>query len=546
MNRTIVRILAVVLLTAASLVMYRAHAQTSNTITLPVGGDLQAAINQAAVSSTATTIILEAGASYSQVALPANVSPITVTTSRAAELPAGVRVTPAQSSLLAKIQSNELGTPSIKTYAGAHDYSFIGVEVSTAPSLSFAYALVELGSGGADQNTLQQVPQNFLIDRSYIHGFTAQEVQRGIALNSGNTTISNSYISDIHGYGYDTQAIACWNGTGPYTITNNYLEGAGENVMFGGSPASIPNLVPADITFTQNFVNKPLSWYVNDPSYAGIHWSVKNLFELKNARRVTIEGNVFQGNWTDAQAGRAIVFTPRPSDSGSWAAIEDVVFRNNIVRDVGSGVLVLGADEAPAPTETRLRRLKLVNNLFINIDGPRFCSNGVFATVINKTEDVTIDHNTVAFQTGNIISADYAPNIRFTYTNNITRHNDYGIFGSGMSVGNSSIAYYFPDGVITSNVIAQEINAPSNVPSIYPVGNYFPLSLSTVLDQNYRVIDSAYATLGCDIDVLNSALNGTSTPPTPTPTPTPTPVPSPTPVPQCIRVNPKGKCTRYR
>ena len=36
-------------------------------------------------------------------------------------------------------------------------------------------------------------------------------------------------------------------GTGPYNIINNHLEGASENVMFGGADPDISNLVPADI-----------------------------------------------------------------------------------------------------------------------------------------------------------------------------------------------------------------------------------------------------------------------------------------------------------
>jgi hypothetical protein len=289
----------------------------------------------------------------------------------------------------------------------------------------------------------------------------------------------NSYISDIHGKGYDTQAICGWNGPGPFKIINNYLEGAGENVMFGGSPATIPNLVPTGIEFRRNYVMKPLSWYSKDPSYAGIHWSVKNLFELKNARNVIVDGNVFENNWTDAQAGRAIVFTPRPSDSGRWAVVEDVQFTNNIVRNVGSGMLLLGADEPPAPTETRLRRVKISNNLFENIDGPRFGSNGAFLTVINKTDAVTVENNT-AFQTGSIILADYAPNTNFVYRANISRHNEYGVFGSGVGRGTSALERYFPGYVFSMNVIAREVNAPSNVALIYPTGNFFPENLDAV------------------------------------------------------------------
>ena len=43
-----------------------------------------------------------------------------------------------------------------------------------------------------------------------------------------------------------------WNGPGPFLIENNYLEAAGENVMFGGSDPSIANLVPSNITIRRN------------------------------------------------------------------------------------------------------------------------------------------------------------------------------------------------------------------------------------------------------------------------------------------------------
>src|SRR5678816_3181005 len=81
------------------------------------------------------------------------------------------------------------------------------------------------------------------------------------------------------------------NGPGPYHIINNYIEAAAENIMFGGADAKIPNLVPSDIEIRRNHVFKPLSWKVGDPSYLGRHWAIKNLLELKNARRVTIDGN---------------------------------------------------------------------------------------------------------------------------------------------------------------------------------------------------------------------------------------------------------------
>jgi hypothetical protein len=507
-----------------------ATATLGATLAVPAGGDLQNAINSAAPGDT---IIVEAGATYQGPFVLPNKSgdaEITIQSSRASEI--NGRVSPSQSGLLSRLTTS-IVEPIISTAAGAHHYHLIGLEISTSTPSDFIYDLLRLGSDS--QTSLSTVPHHFILDRLWIHGYPTQPVQRGISLNSGETSVLNSYISDIHVIGADTQAICGWNGPGPYTIVNNYLEAAGENVMFGGAPPAIPNLVPADITMRSNYFFKPLSWYGNDPSYAGIHWGVKNLLELKNARRVVVDGNIFENNWTDGQAGRSIVFTPRPSDSGLAAVIEDVQFTNNIVRNVGSGVLLLGADEAPAPTDTRLRRVRVANNLFENIDGPRFGSNGAFLTVVNGTEDVTVEHNT-AIQTGNIIIADYAPNSRFIYSDNISHHNEYGIIGSGHGIGNDSIAYYFANSVINANVMAREGNAPGNVASIYPPGNYFPVSLNVVgfvdlSNGDYRLAPtSPYKGAGtggtdpgCNIDELYAALNGTTPSPSPTPVPTPDP-----------------------
>jgi hypothetical protein len=83
--------------------------------------------------------------------------------------------------------------------------------------------------------------------------------------------------------------------------------------LLGGADPAIPNLVPSDIEIRRNHFAKPLSWRVGDPSYAGIHWAVKNLLELKNAQRVLIVGNVLDHNWYDAQDGFGILFTVRVS-----------------------------------------------------------------------------------------------------------------------------------------------------------------------------------------------------------------------------------------
>src|SRR4051794_10765906 len=68
----------------------------ASVLTVPAGGSLQSAVNAA---QPGDTIILQAGATYAPIVLPNKGSSldITIKSSRADELIAGVRVTPSQS-----------------------------------------------------------------------------------------------------------------------------------------------------------------------------------------------------------------------------------------------------------------------------------------------------------------------------------------------------------------------------------------------------------------------------------------------------------------
>jgi len=335
-----------------------------------------------------------------------------------------------------------------------------------------------------------------------------------VLVNSASTAIIDSYISDIHEGGADSQAICGWNGPGPFKIVNNYLEGAGENVMFGGATPSITGLIPSDIEFRLNHVAKPLTWKRGDPSYAGRDWSIKNLFELKNAQRLLIDQNIFERNWLDSQTGYAVLFTPS-SEAGEspWSTVADVTFTNNIVRHSGSGFVVSGADGPSQPSQ----RILIRNNLLDDINGdiwraPEGPADGRAILIVNGAVSVVIDHNTI-FQNGTIIAADGSPaNRNFVFTNNITPHNDYGVWGSGQGVGNTALNFYFPGAIFQKNVI---VGVPSGVS--YPANNFLLVSAS--LDQvgfvdraggDYRLgPNSPYRNagtdgrdIGCDVTAL--------------------------------------------
>lgn len=205
---------------------------------------------------------------------------IVIKSSSASQLPENMRVTPARSSLMPKILTPNSSSV-FATETSAHHYRFVGIEFGSSPSYTgIIWNLIYLGA--ENPSTINDLPSDIIFDRVYVHGTSTQNLRRGIAMNSRRTAVIDSYISDVHEFGADSQAIESWSGSGPFKIVNNYLEGAGENVMFGGSTAAINGLVPSDIEIRRNYFYKPLTWKVSsatsvpsgsclfDPSYGSI------------------------------------------------------------------------------------------------------------------------------------------------------------------------------------------------------------------------------------------------------------------------------------
>ena len=441
---------------------FTALPQSNNVIAVGAGGDLQSAIERAAPGDTIT---LEAGATFvGNFTLPPKDGDryITIRTAGQDGLPQqNQRVQPSDSGKLAKLKSSNTQAV-LRTAPGAHHWRLQWLEFqANARGIG---DIILLGDGSRAQQELASVPHDLIIDRCYVHGDPELGQKRGIALNSASTNILNSYIADIKAIGQDTQAVGGWNGPGPFRIENNYLEAAGENFMLGGTDPAISNLVPSDVIFRGNHLSKPREW-------RGLKWTVKNLFELKNARRVLVESNVLEYNWQAAQPGWAVVLTPRNAGSSPWATVEDVVFRSNVVRHVAAVFNILGEDNAGSSGPAR--RIQILNNLFFDVNSSAWGGNGAFLQLGAGPSDVRVQHNTI-LQTGTLIQAyggtKDAPRqiVGFVFENNIARHNKYGVFGSGRAYGRDTLSTFFPGAIFTHNVLA------GGDASRYPGGNFFP------------------------------------------------------------------------
>jgi len=527
----------------------------------PVGRDysnLQTAINAA---NPGSILLLDAGASFKgSFNLPNKTGNgwIIISSAQMGLLPGqetrispnaatGNASYPTQKDAMPKIVStNTSGLPCFRTLASAHHYRFVGLEISVDTAVLNSYGLMFLGDGSNAQNTLTTVPHDLIVDRCYIHGHDKASIMKaGILLNCANAAVINAHISGFHSIGFDTYAIGGTNGPGPFKILNNYLEAAGENILFGGAAPAIPGLVPADIEVRNNHFFKPFSWRVGHPSYAGKHWTIKNLFELKTGKRVLLDGNILENCWADlptGQSGYAILLTVRAENGAApQADVSDITITNNIIRHAGAGVSLSGHD---SPTQSlQSKRIKIANNLFYDISGPDYGdgnvagpNDGTFIK-IGDPDNVIFEHNTV-LQTGPITWA-YGTVNNITFSNNlfhcfISDGGYQGIYGPGFAQGgNGPMGAFFP-GITDANkgfhknvLIGGSAAKYSNYNTLSQ--NYFPANASAVNFVNYAngsadyhnfalANNSAYsnaATDGTDIGVnfaqLDSALNANLT-----------------------------------
>jgi biofilm PGA synthesis N-glycosyltransferase PgaC len=457
------------------------------TVHVPAGASLQAALDRA---QPGDVITLAAGAEYhGPFRWPRKAGDGWVVIRGTDLPPSGQRIQREHTTRMPRLVS---ASGSVFTAdPGAHHLRLVGLEIAPAPGI-FLRSLVDLGSDAEEASAL---PHDIIIDRCYLRGDPRSGARRGVALNSRHTAIVDSLFLDFKEVGADSQAIAGWNGPGPFRIANNHLEAAGENVMFGGADPLIADLVPADIEIVGNHFAKPLRWKEDDSRYQGVAWSVKNLFELKNARRVLVEGNVFEYNWPHAQNGFAILFTVRNQDGRApWSVVEDVMFRGNVVRHVGGGINILGHDDIHPSRRTS--RIAIVDNVFADVGGS--WGHGRLFQVLDGTDAVVIDHNT-AFQTGTpLFGGDGRPHTGFVFRNNIVQAGTASISGSGTKAGVATLDRYFPAAIVRRNIFiggdAEQL----------PADNFFPGKIEDVgrapaaHGEGFARLAARYAAAGTD------------------------------------------------
>ncbi len=273
---------------------------SSSSVTVPAGGDLQAALKKGGV------IQLEAGATYTG-AFVARV-PGTRLKGEGAKL-AGAR------------------SPALVIAA-----SDIQVENIEASSPGYDQSVIRLGSNDNSQTTREQEPSDIVLKSVRV---PTHRGKRAFEINARKVLLENCSADDVWDpAGRDSQGIVILNSSGDIRIIGGSYTAGSENIMVGGDTIKLAGVETTNILIENVDLAKPLSWHADK-----VNRNVKNIFELKAGVDVTLRNVRMRGSWVASQTGEGVVITPR-----NGRLVDRVVIEDSVIEDVGSGLQIMGRD----------------------------------------------------------------------------------------------------------------------------------------------------------------------------------------------------------
>jgi hypothetical protein len=436
-------------------------------------------------------------------------------------------------------------------------YRLIGVEI-TRPH------------DGKWYNTLVQFAgSHIILDRDWIHGDptadTTHLVQTG--LGASHVAIINSYLNDAHCKDSprncaDSQA---WSDGGRGTFMkayNNFMEAAGQSIMFGGAAAVI---ITSDVEIRLNHMFKPLTWNPLDKQFIGTKFIVKNNFELKEGQRILVEGNIMENTWGGfSQNGANILLTPK-NQSGSNGTnicpicfVSDVTMRYNYVLHGSQGLQIANGPGDNGGWSLGGHNYSIHDVVFDGMQYSECYECGNFLNALSSVyqsdapppaaeimHDVTLNHLTI-INTGFLAAAKTATGLmvmngppagnktatpridNLQFTNSIADAGTSGAYPTGLGADNCSVGQKTVAGMVSAcwvgaSAFTRNLLVTDNTisPLVLPNGNFTTSAWSKVgfvnfnggdggdyhlqSSSQYHLLGTDGKVLGADIDLVNSA-----------------------------------------
>ena len=284
-------------------------------------------------------------------------------------------------------------------------------------------------------------------------------------------------------------------GPGPYTATNNWIEGAG--LIWHHDDSGTDHYVRGDYNYTRNTFKTPFKYMYGGPVSDGLRYFLRQPIEWKSGRRIGLYGNVFDGAWVEVTPASVFVaFT-----SVNLLGITDVDAQNNTFKH-GPGLMnVPQVIDGGGPQTKPTNRFRFKNNLAWDIGSSSYWvpSGGASAPTgwvfegPAGGEDVIVDHNTIVGNTGR------APAIFWLFDSNVEgvqvtnnffylSSGNQGIAQDGSTATNACTnllgkaladCKFTPSYVWTNNVMMSPDANQATVQSWWPsLHNYIPSDMS--------------------------------------------------------------------
>lgn len=429
---------------------------------IPASQSLQTALDTAKAGDE---IRLNQGTVYSGNLVWSRCVAVSLTTN-AAVAPEGVRVDSTVARPFARLVSPNI-SPALLAKAGSCGLTVSRVQISATPqsaTVNYNYALVRIGEG---ESVVELQPADIVLDRVYVHGSDSTYTQNAVVFNGRRLTLRDSWVDHVRWKGVESHCVSGYAGQGPIRLTNNHFDCAGIGVLFGGARRAIAGVAPSDIEVRRNH-------FVKDSAFS-TGYVAKNLFEVKDARRVLFEGNVLAGSWVEAQDGMAINLQSLTDEADTTVQTLDVTVRYNRVSDAAEcfAVSARGYNNVAAP----MTRVEISHNLCQRI-GRSGMNRGFLLTA--DLHDLRVDHNTVIRNdlpaTKQATITDGGPAVNVTFTNNVVGNGQlYGCtFRSGGATGFDAWAAFSTTVTVAGNVCW------NNAGKKTPAGDFFPADQASV------------------------------------------------------------------
>jgi hypothetical protein len=208
------------------------------------------------------------------------------------------------------------GGPALHVPPGARDIQAAGLKATTA----WDQSVVQIGLSDTGQSRVEDAPRGVVLADIFV---PKHRGKRAFEVHGADVSLLRCGCADVYDPAKrDSQGLLIWNAPGPVLVSGGSYEAASENILVGGAPTMIPNLVPNGLTFEDLTLPKRAEWRGNPDI------PVKNNFELKAGTNVILRRSKIDGNWVSGQAGSSIVLTPRDGKTIGSVLLEDVELKN--------------------------------------------------------------------------------------------------------------------------------------------------------------------------------------------------------------------------